>query len=306
MVRLSSDPAAGAVSLSELVGIANAIESEAVARYRWLATQMRRRGESDAAEAFDALAAEEGRHIDAVASWAREIGEPVPEGDFAWRLPKDLAGSWDEIAGSALLTAYRAYSIAVENEERAFAFYAYLAASSDNPRIAAQAEALATEELMHAAQIRVWRRAAFHRERSRRPVANDRGDIGLDSLLAVIAEREAEIATCHDALADRLRLLGDEESAVVLRQSADQARRRAAGADVGDRAAEACSANRPIGLLVAAQRPLERLCERLETSLLSAPSDDVRATAQDAIEAAVARLARIGRRIEQLENTPGD
>ena len=57
--------------------------------------------------------------------------------------------------------------------ERAFAFYAYLAAAADDATIAREAEALAREELRHAALLRTWRRAAWRRAsaRARRAVA---------------------------------------------------------------------------------------------------------------------------------------
>src|SRR3546814_4038197 len=87
-------------------------------------------------------AREEDAHVAGVESWARRLDQPVPGDDrFRWRLPADLAATWDEVSGSALLTPFRAYAIAVDNEQRAFAFYAYLSASAEDPAIAREAEA---------------------------------------------------------------------------------------------------------------------------------------------------------------------
>src|SRR5690606_191293 len=136
--------------------------------------------------------------------------------DFTWRLPAELAASWEEIAGSALLTPYRAFALAVCNEQRAFAFYSYLAAHATDDPVRKEAEKLAAEELQHAATVRRWRRLAWHRER-REAVAEAstpvRDVAGLDLLLE---QSRADIRACHRAVAARLREIGDPDSAGFL------------------------------------------------------------------------------------------
>jgi rubrerythrin len=302
---LSRAPTGGASTLAELVGIAGAIEAEAIRRYHWLAREMRRRGATATAEALDALAREEESHVAAVAGWAESLGEAVPPAaDFAWRLPADLAESWDGAARSALLTPYRAYAIAVDNEERAFAFYAYLAAASEDPRVAEEAEHLAQEELRHAARLRILRRAAWRQEneQSGAPSTPLREAETPEALAQLLAAREAEIAACHRLLALRLRELDDQESAALLDELAAEAARRSSA--TGKRSlclAEACEGATPLALLLAAQRPLERLCEQLEALHLGAPSEALQSMAETFLADAVARIARLGRRIERLE-----
>lgn len=287
--------------MRDLVAVAATVEEEALRRYRWLAAEMRRRGERDTAAAFDTLVEEEQRHVTAIEAWARDLGEPVPEAReaFRWRLPTELGTTWEEAVQSSLLTPYRAYAIAVANEERAFAFYAYLAADAAEPKVARQAELLAQEELRHAAILRIWRRKAWRRERrdGAAPDRPQRAEASAAHLNHVIAEHEAEIAACHGLLAQRLDQLGDQESAKLL---ADLAREAAVAAS-GLCTAEACTADEPLGLLIAAQRPVERYCEVLEAAVLAAADDRVRQQAQQALEGAVSRLARLGRRIESLE-----
>ena len=165
---LCHDPQLETVTLVKLVGIATAIEHEAVRRYELLEQTMRRRGEVETADAFRLMLEEEREHVASVARWAERLDVAVPDaGDFGWVLPAELATSWEEIAGSALLTPYRAFAIAVENEQRAFSFYAYLAAHAAERSVAIEAERLAAEELNHAARVRRWRREAYHRERRR-------------------------------------------------------------------------------------------------------------------------------------------
>lgn len=309
MARLSTEPATRVKTLAELVGIAHTVETEAIRCYARLADAMRSRGEPETAEAFEAMAREEDAHVAAVEGWARGLGQPVAADDsFRWRLPVDLAASWDEVSGSALLTPYRAYAIAADNEQRAFAFYVYLAASADDAAIAREAEALAREELRHAALLRTWRRAAWRRERDpatgRMP---EHAPIDSPEHLALVVEAaEADAAACHRLLGARLRAAGDPGSAALLEQLADEAAAGTSAAVPEHCDAEACTATQPAALLLAAQRPLERLCEVLETALLEAPDERVQSLAQDALSRAVARIARLGRRIEAIEAAPGD
>ena len=307
MARLGKEPPIRVDTLAELVGIAHEIETEAIRCYSRLAAAMRRRSEPATAEAFEAMAREEDAHVAAVEGWARGLGEPIPtEGRFRWRLSADLADSWEQVEGSALLTPYRAYAIAVENEERAFAFYAYVAASADDRKIAHEAEALAREELKHAALLRTWRRAAWRREREAAgKVPAPAPAETAEELAHLIATSEAEVAACHRLLGERLRRLDDDVSAALLDSLAAEATARAAAPVPGSCGTDECTADEPLALLLAAQRPLERLCTTLETALQTASDERMQTVAQEALSGAVSRIARLGRRIEALDPTAG-
>jgi rubrerythrin len=260
---------------------------------------MQRRGDAATAAAFRLMLDEERKHVDAVEHWAESLGVPASgEAPFEWRLPADLSGAWDEIAGSALLTPYRAFAIAVDNEQRAFTLYSYLAAAATEPRVVAQAERLALEELRHAALMRQWRRRAWHRERRAQP--EPRPEVtSPEGLHAWLEGREAAIAGRHRALAARLRTLGDAQSALLLEQL-DGAPRQAPGAAAGD-ADAALQGDDPVHLLVAAQEPLEALSEALE-ALMRTSEGELFAAAERALGGIVARLARlavqVGRRMQ--------
>lgn len=306
MIRLSIEPATRIRTLAELVGIAHTVETEAIRCYSGLAEEMRRRGEPDTADAFQRMAREEDAHVAAVAGWAGSLGQPVPEDDrFRWRLPAEIAASWAEVSGSALLTPYRAYAIAVDNEQRAFAFYAYLAAAADDPKIAREAEALAREELRHAALLRTWRRAAWRRERAH---PHDAGSLAPatpadspEELARTIRAFEADAAACHRSLGLRLGSLGDATSAALLDELAGEAAAHASAEVPEHCSAEECTASQPAALLLAAQRPLERLSELLENALLENSDGRMQALAEEALSRTVARIARLGRRIEAIE-----
>ena len=76
-----------------------------------------------------------------------------------------------------LVTPYQTLSIAVRNEERAFAFWSYVSADAADPAIRREAERMAGEELQHVARLRGERRRAFHEARARTAVADRPGGV---------------------------------------------------------------------------------------------------------------------------------
>jgi rubrerythrin len=300
---LAEDPEIHALDMSTLVAIASAIEQESVERYTLLAESMERRGELSTAAAFRVMLEEERRHVDAVGRWATAMSQQGARvAQFDWKLPVELSSSWEEAAGSALLTPYRAFAIAAENETRAFAFYTFLSARADDDRVREQAERLAAEELRHASLVRQWRRQAWHRERRRHEPARAQID-SVSALHELLADRETDIAAYHAEIAARLRALGDEESALLLETLNEQAWRapsssasalaqeaRAARigplatnagapadarvsinarASTNDQAPASPNVEDCAHLLVQAQKPLEGLAEALEVVMAS-------------------------------------
>ncbi len=114
----------------------------------------------------------------------------------------------------------------MRNEERAFAFYTYVAAHAQNPAIRALAEDLARDELQHAAMLRHHRRRAFHAER---PAAVEIPQ-DVDALRALARRWDANAATAHTALAKALDEVGEREDAAIFRRLAAQEESAAAGA----------------------------------------------------------------------------
>ncbi|MEO8079705.1 MAG: hypothetical protein ABI641_04190 [Caldimonas sp.] len=287
---LGSDPGIHPVTLPVLVAIARAIERESVQRYETLSATMERRGEKATAAAFRIMLDEERKHVDAVERWAASLGEPLAdESPFEWRLPADLATSWDDIVGSARLTPYRAFAIAVDNERRAFTLYSYLAAAATDERVAAEAERLALEELGHASLMRRWRRQAWHLER-RTGQAEAPAVATTAALHALLARHERDIAGRHRAIAARLRSLGDDESAGLLERFADE--RRVASAPAEEPPGAPPAADDPVHLLVAAQEPLEAFSEALE-GVLRTTEGELFAEVERALADVVARLSAI-------------
>jgi rubrerythrin len=202
------------------------MEQEAAARYRVLSVHMKRQGDNEMAAQFETLANAEDRHVTEIAGRSRALlGHPPDLARIRWELPAEFD---DAAAGRASLSAYQALAYAVRNEERAFSFYAYVAAEADRPDIRALAEDLARDELRHATLLRHYRRRAFHAER---PVPIELPK-SVDGLHAASRRWDAEAAAAHTALAETLDQAGEVEEAAIFRRLAA----REAGAADGEAA----------------------------------------------------------------------
>ena len=176
---LKSEPAGSLQSLGELFALANAMEQEAAERYTGLAADMQRQNKLDLATVFAELAAAEREHVDSVARWSQSrLGKAPDPALVRWEAPETFdSETAAEIKTSRLMTPYRALSMAVRNEERAFAFWSYVAGFAEDPEIKKAAEVMAREELGHVATLRKERRRAYHSEHERMR-AGQQGNIG--------------------------------------------------------------------------------------------------------------------------------
>lgn len=297
MPLLRHEPQGGVRSLDELLGIALALEQEAVRRYTQLAALMDRRGETDTATTFRALIAEEQDHVQAVDGWAHRLGRPTPDAPaFLWRLPPELAASWEELTERTRLTPYQALSLAVVNEQRAFAFYSYIAASAPDEPIRTHAEALAREELRHTALLRRERRKAYRRERGREEHKPTRADTPAELERLAVALLSATAAE-HSALAARLLALGDGDGATLLSRIVGEERALIpAGSDAA--ASQAAVPDTVPACLRAAVTASERLAEAFGDVAAQAIDELVLTESLRLQEAVVGHLALLAERIE--------
>lgn len=300
---LFAEPSGKPASLEDLLGLANAIEAEAVARYEQLAELMNHRGERETAAVFQEMRAIEQGHVDWVERQAASFGRRLPPAaDFAWLLPADLGDSWKEAQHSLLLTPYRALAIAVDNEERAFALYSYIAANAEDREVAQQAEALAREELAHAAALRVRRRHAYHEAFPQRRPAPDSSAETPQELHALDARLARETAAALHGIGQALDEAGDRDSARLVHMLA-----RLETVAVGDQEGVAetspkrCDAGTPQELLKAALRRLETVSETYETVVARAARDDLLQSAQASLQRIVESIAAVSHRLSHLE-----
>ncbi|MBY0253994.1 ferritin-like domain-containing protein [Methylobacterium sp. 092160098-2] len=212
MPPLKAEPAGTIENLADFFALAHTMETEAARSYAEFAELMRRQDRSDLAEVFERIAGEEHGHATNVSRWSQANGGGKPELErLRWPPPptferEDAA----ELAGSQLLTPYRVLSIAVHNEERAFAFWSYVAAQTRNEAVRQAAESMAREELEHVTTFRQERRRAFHIMREEGTALATKADAAeLEAALAALlhqgglaapAEVVAELARETDML----------------------------------------------------------------------------------------------------------
>ena len=288
MSLLHSDPEAQVRSLAELARLALALSTASQHRYARLAQGAETRGARRTAAVFARLAEEEAATSETLLAWCREAGAEPERKPAA--MPPDIFRPWDELADSALVSPYRALAAAVAARDRAFAYYSYLAARADEPSVRRAAERLASEELRHAARLRVERRQAWRHERPSTPPAST-----TEALTLQAAPLLAEAAEAHAGLAAALAAEGDARGAQVLE---DLARIEAEEAGI---------ALAPAAVGPAAERrrralaPLERLFELYEQAASHAPDEAVLATAQTGLAITVERMERLSAVTSQAE-----
>lgn len=199
MSLLKTEPSTPVKTLEELFAIAHAMEHEAAERYADIAGRMNDEGNPELAAVFERLSADEKGHLDQVAHWSEQVRGKAPDPALIrWKLPETFDDEGAATIDPRLQNAYRALAMAVRNEERAFAFWSYVAAQATMPEIQQAAEAMAREELGHVATLRRERRRAFHANRSA-----DAGSVGREPAqdAAFLEQRLAELLEPLAALA---------------------------------------------------------------------------------------------------------
>lgn len=212
----------GAGSTAELLAIAHAMEMEAARRYGELAARMRLRSDGRLAELFSFLSGIERKHAGRIDEQSLQMTGHSPDAaQIRWDLPENFD---EEEASSRLLTPYLALAIAVRNEERAFAFYCYVAAEAARDDIRVLAEELAKDELTHATLLRRERRKAY-RDEGRSGRQSDRAAMpgSVHELLAYAADLESAASRHHGALAEKLASQDEDASRSFARAAADEA-----------------------------------------------------------------------------------
>lgn len=280
MSRLAREPSGPVETMSQLGAIARERSLQAIALYRSLAESMAELGNETARAAFADLEAMQREHA------APAAGEDL---DAAVAIFED-----EDIGGARLATPYAAFSLAVRNEERAFAFWTHISAHSENPEVRAAAERLARDEMERIKALRSARRRAYHDGRASQP---DREDVRVATPAALrrqAAAREAALAALHGRLAAELAGRGHpaaEPLAAIAREEAASAAALGASAEpehgVDPLPQEAAQ------LVALAVEHLEIAVELYLATSEQAQDEDVVAAAQDLAATGIARLARL-------------
>lgn len=278
MSLLKTEPPAPVRSLEELLAIAYVLEHEAAGHYAAFAKQAQREDLGDLAALFEQLAEEERHHEHSVEEWSRQLCGKAPDANAVrWEVPETFdQARGSELASSRLATAYRILSVAVQNEERAFALWSHIAAHADAAGIREAAETMARQELQHAWQLRRARRKAYHAE-------------GRDKTRHTDVKTLADLAAGEIRLADQLDIAATTggTNASELRRLAAESRGLAAELNGNPPARDAGQSDADI--LTMAERLVEDYLEIGDR----AADESVIARSQAMAERAVLRLAQL-------------
>ena len=301
-ILLPNPPEIPAGSIEEIVAAADALERTAAQRYRSLAQAMRRVGHEDVALVFDHLAGEEEQHVLSVQKLAGTLLGGMPaQAIVLWILPESFSA--EEAGPTALLTPYKALSVAVRAEERAFAFWSYIAANSESEAVRTLAESMAHQELVHAAKFRAARRKAYQAElRSHRPMDPAAQPLSLEALRREAAQLAAEAVGFLAAAAIRLDQLDDGESAALVRDIAVSMSGQAGSASpVSPAIAERLKSAQPAAILFEIEGVIERVAERYIALLDRSPDAQVIAELKRLADQALAPVQRLTARLAAVE-----
>jgi len=189
------------------MSIALYAEHEAIRRYIRLAEAMHSYGNQETAALFERMVEEEQEHERLIEEWAKLEGIKLRTdiGPVKWEDPQVPTDYDSDAVDPAHSTPYRALAFAVHNEERAFHFYTYVAATADDETVREYAETLAREELGHAALLRAMRRRAWRTEQE---AGHEEPDVA-PTIIHTLADLLAVASSAEHCLADNLAALAD-------------------------------------------------------------------------------------------------
>ncbi|EWY38893.1 rubrerythrin [Skermanella stibiiresistens SB22] len=142
--------------VAEFLAYAIKLEEDAAARFSDLAESMKTYGNQEIAEFFGKMAHFSRMHLAEARKRSGFHKMPVmkPE-DFVW--PDDESPEATSMEGSHyLMTAEYALDLALDSEERGFAFYDNIAKGTKDPEVRMMAEEFALEEAEHVAELKKW------------------------------------------------------------------------------------------------------------------------------------------------------
>jgi rubrerythrin len=282
---LRVEPTGPVRSLDELFAIAYAMESDALARYSQLAKKLHQRGTAALADIFDRMSEIQAGRVSELAHLATSPRETLPvEARPPWPIPDTYDAAPEIVAQSKLLTPYRALASAVRREERAFAFWSYVAAHAESNVVRQAAEHMALEALEYVSILRRERRQAFHAQR------NASGSIQTIVNAAALAAKERQLA---ELLVRNPALLGENTSfSQTLMETSREAASKLEELETAHHP-RLSLANLPADLSNDPLAISELLVEAYLSLADSSNDDDVVKVAQDLAGAAIYRLATL-------------
>ena len=144
------------LSLAELLLHALVIELEAMQRYQQLADMMEQTRNRKVAKIFQKMSEIEARHAEIIDAQIKDRELPMlTPSQYHWRGPEAPENA-DSGRLFHLLTPCQAMSLALDNEQRAYEFFADVVDDSTDELVREMAAEFAVEEEQHVAWVEEW------------------------------------------------------------------------------------------------------------------------------------------------------
>ena len=144
------------LSLPELLLHALVIELEAVQRYQQLADMMKQTGNRKVAEIFGTMSEIESEHAAMIEAQIQGRSLPMlTPSQYHWRGP-EAPENTDSTRLFHLMTPSQAMALALNNEEKAYQFFADVVDDSVDEQVRDLAAEFAVEEEQHVAWVQNW------------------------------------------------------------------------------------------------------------------------------------------------------
>jgi len=158
--RPTMSPAPGTdtckLSLEELLLHALVIELEAMQRYQQLADMMEQTGNRKVAKIFQKMSEIEARHAEIIDEHIKDRKLPMlTPSQYHWQGP-EAPENTDSGRLFHLMTPSQAMSLALDNEKRAYEFFADVVDDSTDESVREMAAEFAVEEEQHVAWVEEW------------------------------------------------------------------------------------------------------------------------------------------------------
>ena len=141
---------------SDLLVHALVIELEAMRSYKELAKLMEQSGNTEVAQIFAKMSDIEAKHATKIDEQLGDYTGPgLTPSEFRWRdlrAPENI----NRARLHKLMTPHQALSLALDNEKRAYQFFADVVDNSTDERVCELAAEFAAEEQQHVAWVEAW------------------------------------------------------------------------------------------------------------------------------------------------------
>lgn len=197
-------------SVAALLALAHRRACDDEARDRGLAGKMRRLHNGDSARVFDRLADGQAERAGEIAGLARSLDVALESTSVPQWQPDEDEAVTVLLGTDYLMTPYKAFQLAVLEEQQAFSLFSAIAANADPGEIQDRAEDLAHQALETLSLLRADRRLAYRHEpvaRLSRAKLNDK-PVTTDQVADVVSKIDSvlsrAVAGCLVGQGDRL------------------------------------------------------------------------------------------------------